>query len=848
MKLKFIFPCLLLFVCMDSIAAGLPKYDIEKSPDWKTKIPFELRELDFKAKGDLSYILLDWQENQILHESNYRYVLRLNNEEGVQNYSQLSFTFDPSYQKLAINKITIHRGSQAVSHLRRSEIELMRNEENADRWIYDGSWSAVIILKDVRVGDVLEYEYTIKGENPIFSGHTYKYVSQSFSNEVLHNYQRLIVPLSEQLNVKSIQGGQQPVITNSGSTKSLVWDLANRPAIYNDANIPSWYNAFPACEVSSYKGWDEVIKWGKELFPYELTIPQIDAFMRDRKFEPNEKGIIGVIRFVQDEVRYMGIETGRNSHQPHHPEEVFNNRFGDCKDKTYLLTVMLRKLGVDAWPAYVNTTNLGSIEDAAPSPFAFNHVIVKFRRDNIDYWVDPTINLQRGALSNLCLPDYQKALVLGESSKGPETIPVSKLDRVVIRENMWMTDTVSEIKYDVESVYSGNPANSKRSYHLGTSLSEIRENYINFCSGYYNNLKWASDSALQYTDYPEINSFKVKESYVIPDLWKHTATDSVELYASLHLYNMYEFLSYSKDRSRKMPLSIQFPVDVDHSIIIHFPAYKQIGFKPAIDSVVNNACSFYRKTSVDQKMHTYTLNYTYKTKIDFVPVDQQKAYFKDYDRLSDLCGAYIKWGIEKEPNNKVFWPSILISLLFAGLMIWMLGFIYRSDLGIESTRKRALDFGGWLIIPIIGVYFTPMKVVYQVFKTDYFNEVVWDNLLAKNTGQPFLMGSLYYFELLFNVSIVIASIFMIVLMVQKRITFPRFYIWFRIIVLGGILLDTVLSFAMMDVQIDRAELTREIFSVGIWVPYFMMSERVEKTFVNRFRKPGHDLEVKSVPE
>lgn len=848
MKLKFILYGLLLFVCMDSIAAGLLKFDIERSPEWKTKIPFEIRELDFSAKGDMSYLLLDWQQNELLHESNYRYVLRLNNEEGVQNYSQLSFTFDPSYQKLSINRISIHRGSRVINHLIRDEIELMRNEKNTDRWIYDGSWSAIIILKDVRVGDVLEYEYTIKGENPIFSGHTYSYVIQSFSNEVFRNYQRILLPLSDELNIKSIRGGQLPVVSANGNTKSLVWDLANRPAIYDDANIPSWYNAFPACEISSFKDWGEVIKWGKELFPYDLITPEIDTFMRVRKFDHTEQGILGVIRFVQDEVRYLGIEIGSHSHQPHHPGAVFTNRFGDCKDKSYLLTVMLRKLGIDAWPAYVNTTDKGHIEDSAPSPFAFNHVIVKFRLDSVDYWVDPTINQQRGSLSHLCLPDYQKALVIGDNNKVPEAIPVSKLDRVVIRENFWMTDSISETKYDVESVFYGNLANSKRSYHLGTSLAGIRESYINFCSGYYNNLKWANDSALQYTDYPEMNSFKVRESYFIPDLWKHTATDSVELYASLHLYNLYEFLSYSKDQSRQMPLSICFPVDVDHSVVIHFPAYKQIGFKTTIDSVVNNAFSFYRKTSVDQENHTYSLNYTYKTKADFVPVDQQKAYFKDYDRLSELCGQYIKWGMATEPIHKVFWPSILISLLFSGLLIWILGFIYRSDLGLECTGKRALDIGGWLILPIMGLYYTPVMVVFDVFKTGYFNQALWDNFMAKNSSQPFLMGSFFYFELLFNVSIVVFSVLMIVLQVQKRSTFPRLYIWFRIIVLGGLLLDTVLSFLIFDVEIDSKELTREVFGAGIWVPYFMMSERVGKTFVNRFKKPGPVMEVEIVSE
>lgn len=832
---------------LNSSAAGLPTFMIEKSPEWKTKIALEIPDRDFSTSGDVSYILVDWQDNNLLHESNYRYAIRMNNEEGVQNNSQITFGFDPTYQKLAINKIIIHRGKNEINHLRRSEIELMRNEKNADRLIYDGSYSAIIILKDVRVGDVLEYEFTIKGQNPIFSGHIYSYVSQSFGSEVSHIYQRILVPASGIINVKAIQDGQLPTISVSGNTKSLIWDMVNRPAIFADSNIPAWYNIYPACEISSYKDWGEVKSWGRNLFKLNLETPLLDAFIRDRKFNKSENGIVEVIRFVQDEIRYLGIETGSHSHEPHHPEEVLKNRFGDCKDKSYLLVMILRKLGVEAWPAYLNTSDKGHVDENIASPFAFNHVIVKFRWEDTDYWVDPTINLQRGSLSLLCLPNYQKALVLDDNKSDFEDIPVSESDHIVIRENLWFADSASAVKYEVESVYYGNLANSKRSYHFGTPISEIRENYINYCSGYYNNLKWKGDSALKYTDFPEINTFKVREIYIIPDFWEHRATDSLELYATINPYNLYEFLNYSKDQSRRMPLAISFPVDVDYSIVMHFPAHKQLSFLPQKDSVVNKAFTFYRKSSVSKSQNTYTLTYTYKTKTDHVQVDEQKAYFKDYNKLSDLCDENIKWGMASDIGNKLNWLSIVLSILFAGMLSWILLLVYRMDFGWSGSGKKPLDIGGWMLIPIAGLFFSPLKVTYQVVNTGYFKQALWDNFISQYNGSSFLIGSFFYFELLFNISIVLVSIFLIVLMIQKRVTFPKIYIWFRVTVLAGILFDAVISNVLLGVEITNFN---EIFwgsvSLAIWVPYFIMSDRVKDTFVNTFNKPNPDIQEVTV--
>lgn len=838
MKLKFSLNAFLLLVCISSFAINLPTFDIQKSPEWKVKIPIEIpTNKNFSTSGDASYILIDWQKNNLLHELNYRIVIRLNNEEGVQNNSQITFSFDPSYQKLNINKIIIHRGKSEINHLNRSEIELMRNEKDADRFIYDGSYSAVVILKDVRVGDVLEYEYTLKGENPVFSGLTYSYVSQAFSSEVLRIYQRILVSASETLNMKAIELGQLPVVSVKGNTKSLIWDIINRPAIFTDANIPSWYNAYPACEISSLKDWKEVKLWGRNLFKLDIETPQLDDFIRERKFSKTEQGIVEVIRFVQDEVRYLGIETGIHSHQPHQPEEVFRNRFGDCKDKSYLLVMMLRKLGIEAWPAYVSTSNKGHVVDNAPSPFAFNHVIVKFHYKDSDYWVDPTINQQRGSLSLLCLPNYQKALVLDDKNSAFDEIPVSTSDRVVIHENLWFTDSTAEVKYEVKSLYYGNMANSKRSYHLSTPIAEIRENYINFCSGYYKNLKWAGDSALQYTDYPQSNTFEVRESYVIPDLWEHQGGDTVELNAKMNPYNLYEFLSYTKDQSRKMPFSILYPIDVNYSIVMHFPKYKKMDFPQNKDSIVNKAYTFYRESSVDKNDHIYELNYTYVTKADHVAIGEQKAYFKDYDRLSDLCDENIKWGMANESSTKVFWPAIIIALLFAGLLGWILQFIYRSDFNTEATGMNPLDFGGWLIWPMMGLCFTPFLVFYQVFNTGYFSQSLWDNFISQYDGSSFLMGSFFYFELLFNVSIVAVSIFLIVLVFQKRVIFPYFYIWFRIIVFAGIVLDAILTKVLLNIEIGTSnEIAFGFVNIAVWVPYFMNSERVKKTFVRTYNK------------
>src|SRR5262249_11813697 len=126
---------------------------------------------------------------------------------------------------------------------------------------------------------------------------------------------------------------------------------------------------------------------------------------------PSEK-VLAALRFVQDEVRYVGIELGTASHQPSQPATVLARRFGDCKDKALLLCALLRQAGIDAQPALVDSRRGAGLDEWHPSPIAFDHAVVRLSLDGREYWVDPTLTGQGGALPEMFVPSYDRALVL----------------------------------------------------------------------------------------------------------------------------------------------------------------------------------------------------------------------------------------------------------------------------------------------------------------------------------------------------------------------------------------------------------------------------------------------------
>jgi transglutaminase-like putative cysteine protease len=82
------------------------------------------------------------------------------------------------------------------------------------------------------------------------------------------------------------------------------------------------------------------------------------------KAADDEEYILEAIRFVQDEVRYLGVETGINTHKPYPPSQILAQRFGDCKDKSLLLTTLLQARNIEAYPVLVNTSLKQSLDES----------------------------------------------------------------------------------------------------------------------------------------------------------------------------------------------------------------------------------------------------------------------------------------------------------------------------------------------------------------------------------------------------------------------------------------------------------------------------------------------------
>ncbi|HEY0058281.1 MAG TPA: DUF3857 domain-containing transglutaminase family protein, partial [Flavisolibacter sp.] len=271
-------------------------------------------------------------------------VLKILTEPGLENASEISVSFDPSFQQLVFHTIRILRGKQSLDRLNLPRIKVIQQESELDMHLYDGTLAAYLALEDVQVGDIIEYSYSLQGFNPLFPKFS-TYHDVQYSVPIGNLYYRLIVPLDRTITLRNYLTTIKPAISQTGTEKVYEWSQKEVLPLRVPEGLPQWQDPYPSVFISEYASWAEVVNWALPLYPASLSSPgrvteKINALKTS--YAVPEDQVLAAIRFVQDEIRYMGEETGVNSHQPHEPDKILLQRFGDCKDKSYLLCVLLR--------------------------------------------------------------------------------------------------------------------------------------------------------------------------------------------------------------------------------------------------------------------------------------------------------------------------------------------------------------------------------------------------------------------------------------------------------------------------------------------------------------------------
>jgi hypothetical protein len=798
------------------------------------------------------YLLLDRQVNVREEARYYRTVYRLTTENSLQDGGRVTWGFDPAYERLTVHHVRIIRDGVTQERLQEGLIKTIQQERDLDRHLLNGQLTGLAVLDDVRVGDVVDYAFTREGWNPAFRGNYFDTASAGWSIPVRHARFQVSAPAGRPIGYKS-HGDVTLAFsaTRQGDEQVLLWEGRDLRPIESESETPSWFTPYPHVRLSEFDAWSDVVKWAEPMYAIPSPMPAVlaeQAARLTRGLSTDADKTVALLQFVQQEVRYLGLELGAGSYQPTDPAVVLARRFGDCKDKTLLFCTLMQAAGLSAYPALLDTDWRDTIDDWMPTPHAFDHVIACIPQADGFLWVDPTLMYQQGELQRRGFPDYRRALVVqaGQDALTKIVVPSTAQSEVRITERFDIVAFDQPARFEVTTTSSGLSADSQRSYFATTTPEQIAKHYVNYYATAYPGLTRSALPVL--TDDARNNVVTVVENYEIPDLWS-APNESGEIRAEFFPKPILDYAARPDTTVRTMPLRVSHPTNVQLTTTVNLPE----AWKVTPEDRVIESHAFRAKGAILAEGKVVTMTYGWESRAHHVPAKHIVAHVKDLNRFRDSLGYSLTYTAAKEGASsdavsaeqgfQLNWKMVVIAFSTMGLAgyagVWATRRTHRKPSRIAPANPALTGLGGWLILVAIGVTLRPITLLVSIARSlvHAFDQAGWDAITEQGSAgyQPFF-GPLLVAEVIGNSLLIAGSIVMLVLFYQRRRAFPLVFIVNVAFSLVFLSLDTWAGEHLVNLDTaGSAESYGGIIGAAmqafIWIPYMLISERVKSTFV-----------------
>ena len=841
MRRAVVIALLLLWACGQAVASR--EYSVGAAPDWVLPIEPDLQaEPPAGNTGDnRHYLLSDRQVRADRHDTHAyaHFATRALDISGVEAIANIDLAFNPAHQTMTLHTIRVIRDGAAIDKLATAEIRVLQREPDLERLIYDGRKTAHVFLDDVRTGDIVEYAYSVRGRNPVFGERHFGGLDLGWSVPVRHAYARLVLPDARDFTLTTRNTGLQPTQWRRGDSREYLWQQFDVPALSVDDDSPDWYQPYPEAQWSTYPDWPSVARWAAPLYAVPAPVDSIREVVAGiaAEAEGDEARLLAALRFVQSQIRYLGVEVGVGSHRPSPPEQVLRRRFGDCKDKTLLLLALLEGLGIEAHAALVDTVGTRSLRERLPTPGSFDHVLVRARLGGVDYWLDPTFNPQQGTLATLHQPNHAYALIVDPRAgdlvtmDSPRRAQPRRSIHVLIDSRAGFETPAS---YTVTTTTEHGSADRQRRI-LGTrDHRELEQAYLDFYASRYPGIELAAP--LEIDDDTSRNRIKVTERYRIESLWQ-AADEPGQREANVSAADIRNALpADGGSATRNAPLAVPYPYELRQVTEVLLPGPWTI--KPETTTVDNEVFRFRREIENSGNRLVFTDSFVMKS--DHVTPAQLARYRADLKRVrSDL--NYYLWYTDTPARawyERINWMIGLIGAMVLGTCIALALRLYRWDPqpGPGPIQPGLQGIGGWLILPAIGVVSTPLLLIANLGGALELYELSrWEQLTRFGSSEYHpLWAPALLFSLTANLARLVFSTLLAVLFFQKRGSTPIIYC---ALLLAGVIvhcLELLLVAGASGSDIsgkDTGELIGLLVSSAIWYAYFSSSRRVRSTFV-----------------
>jgi tetratricopeptide (TPR) repeat protein len=628
---------------------------------------------DDKGKETGALIILKDYKMTVNEKGQTKMIIRIlgkiYSKDALADYSQIPLSYNSYYEEPDLNYARVIRSDGSTSTVPKDAIQIKTTPESQGLQYTDNKYLS-FALSGLEIGAAFDYQITFTQktsqiEGQWFDSHWFGGMLLNLSppyipriDPVMTSRYTLLVPKGSKFQYHMYSSGQEPLKESTGIQDRYEWVLLNQPSLKIEESMPNISTLGPTLNLSSLYDWKQIDAWASRKLLSRIDITGAAGAKAKELvagMDNDVDKIKAISNFIQTEIHYIYADLDRGGYTPHPVNEIFNSRYGDCKDKSILLVSMLKAVGIEAFPALINPYPYDQLTDI-PAPW-FSHLITYVPGKDGDLWLDATSEVT--PFPNLYFSDQGRISFIVNGKGGNLTkTPLSGFDNVSV--------------FDLKSTFNKGTVSilmklNSRGMH-GDALKGIfkkmnTEEKEQAVKGLYKSLFERTEDKVDISDVsiPEM-PFSMGISYHADSAWKDGY--GIFTYGSHSLIPLEILLNIDSKVSpelRKNDFVSPYPFVITGSEKYVSPEKGLIPLTiPKADSVVNDYFRFFKTFSTDEKMIIVKWTLTFDGKV--IPKDKYVAYVKSMKTVRDKINwkvsfiqpiNYISYLLKNENPNQL---------------------------------------------------------------------------------------------------------------------------------------------------------------------------------------------------
>ncbi|EKD69387.1 MAG: transglutaminase protein [uncultured bacterium] len=606
---------------------------LSKVPD-KSKFPnaggYVIKDEDiYTLNGDGTY-------NVVSH-----YIFKIFEDRAVDGNISTGYAFERESAKILMGRTIAEDGS--VYNLDQKEIkegDMFRGAQ-----FYSNTYKIMsATLPNVKKGSIIEYKIERNIFKPIIEGYFTPAIYFGSTEPAYEIRLEVRMPKGKKLqwiaknfdrifdkNFESIKDSAKPEITEHANYDSYVFKANDVPEIIQEPFMPPVKDVVPRVQCSAYENWDKIYEW--DIQNLGTNMSQVSDELKKKAAEltkncgTNDEKVAAIYHYVQQEIRYISIKGDVVAGRAGHPaKQVFENKYGDCTDKSILMGAMLGAVGITCYPAALLAG--GGDWDPEVAHIHSNHKISFLSYDSKEIFLDSTSQNTRFPFFRAddhgrnCLVSQARRMV---RSAMPLSNNKLRCDAVIGEDGSITVSGRRELDGHLESNVRGRNKSLKE--------SEIKDNFkraLNLT------LPGVELKSLNYTDLMDLNKPLV-------ETFEYKAPNAVITAGELILFAVPGYnLKFNEVSLEERNYPIDYAHLTNNEMVYNFtlPKGYKVKYLPARIEVENKYMLYraeFAKSGEDKVVFSDKL----ERKARMVDPADYHAYKADIEKIKKFCGEKI---------------------------------------------------------------------------------------------------------------------------------------------------------------------------------------------------------------